>query len=45
MLLARSMTNTPSGIIPSATPSFLAAEVVGGVLAAVLTGWLFRKDA
>jgi hypothetical protein len=45
MLLARSMTNTPSGIIPAATPSFLAAEVVGGVLAAVLAGWLFRKDA
>jgi hypothetical protein len=45
MLLARSMTNTPSGIIPAATPSFLAAEVVGCVLAAVLAGWLFRKDA
>ena len=45
MLLARSMTNTPSGIIPAATPSFLAAEVVGGVLAALLAGWLFRKDA
>ena len=45
MLLARSMTDTPSGILPAATPSFLLAEVVGGVLAALLAGWLFAKDA
>jgi glycerol uptake facilitator-like aquaporin len=44
MLLARSRTNTPSGLIPAAAPSVLAAEVVGGVLAAVLAGWLFRKE-
>ena len=41
MLLARAMTNTPSGIIPSATPGYLAAEVAGGLLAAALAAWLF----
>jgi hypothetical protein len=45
MLLARSMTDTPSGILPAATPSFLLAQVVGGVLAALLASWLFAKDA
>ena len=42
MLLARALTDTPSGIIPSATPGFLVAELLGATLAAVLGGWLFR---
>ena len=45
MLLARALTNTPSGIIPSATPGFLLAELVGAALAAGLGLWLFKPLA
>lgn len=43
MLLARALTDTPSGIAPSATPGFLLAEITGAALAATLGLWLFRK--
>lgn len=42
MVLARAMTNTPSGIMPSAAPGYLAAEVTGGILAAAFGAWLFQ---
>ncbi|MBC7477281.1 MAG: aquaporin [Pseudorhodobacter sp.] len=37
---ARALSDTPSGIIPSATPGFLIAELIGG-LASALAEWLF----
>ena len=43
MLLARALTDTPSGIIPDATPGFLLAELTGGLAAAALGLWLFRQ--
>lgn len=43
MLLARALTDTPSGIIPAATPGFLLAEIIGTALAAALGLWLFRN--
>lgn len=44
MLLARALTNTPSGIIPAATPGFLLAELAGAALAAPLGLWLFKRQ-
>lgn len=40
--LARSLTNTFAGIRPADLPGFWAAEVVGALLAAALTAWLFK---
>lgn len=40
--IARSFTNTFSGIQPMDVPGFIAAQIVGAVLAAVLFGWLYR---
>ena len=39
--LARALTNSFSGIAPASVPLFIAAQVVGAVLAGVLGGWLF----
>jgi glycerol uptake facilitator-like aquaporin len=38
--VARSLTNTISGIRPIDLPGFIASETVGGLLAAVVAGWL-----
>ncbi len=43
MLLARALTDTPSGIRPLDTPAFLVAQIVGAVLALALGTWLFTK--
>lgn len=43
MLLARALTDTPSGIRPGDTPGFLVAQLLGGLAAALLSGWLFRQ--
>ena len=43
MALARSLTDTPSGIRPADAPGFVLAEFAGAVLAMTLSGWLFRK--
>ncbi len=43
MLLARALTAAPAGIRPMDTPGFLAAELVGGLMAAALSTWLFRR--
>jgi glycerol uptake facilitator-like aquaporin len=40
--LARSLTDTFSGIRPEDTPAFLAAQLAGAALATVLFGWLGR---
>jgi glycerol uptake facilitator-like aquaporin len=43
--LARAATNSFSGIRPSDVPGFIAAQLVGGVLAVLFTGWLDSKQA
>ena len=40
--IARSLTNTFSGIRPVDLPGFIASELVGAVLALMLMGWLLR---
>lgn len=40
--IARSMTNTFSGIRPADLPGFIAAEIVGAVVALIFMGWLLR---
>jgi glycerol uptake facilitator-like aquaporin len=40
--IARSLTNTFSGIRPIDLPGFIAAELVGAVIGLILMGWLLR---
>ena len=40
--LARSLTNTFSGIARSDVPAFVAAELVGALTAMIFFGWLFK---
>ena len=40
--IARSLTNTFSGIRPADLPGFIAAELCGAVAALMLMGWLLR---
>jgi len=40
--MARSMTNTFSGIRPTDLPGFIAAELCGAVAALMLMNWLLR---
>ena len=42
--LARSLTNTFAGIRAADVAPFIAAELAGGALAAVLTSWLLPKE-
>jgi glycerol uptake facilitator-like aquaporin len=42
--LARSLTNTFSGIRPADLPAFIAAELAGAVLGLVVTGWLLQRQ-
>jgi glycerol uptake facilitator-like aquaporin len=42
--IARSLTNTFSGIRPADLPGFIAAEVVGAVAALWLMGWLLSSE-
>ena len=42
--IARSLSDTFAGIAPSSAPAFIAAQLVGAAIAAVLSGWLFRQD-
>ncbi len=41
--IARSFTDTFSGIRPIDAPLFIAAQVVGAVVAVVVAGWLLRR--
>ena len=43
--IARSLTNTFSGIRPQDLPGFIAAEFSGAMLALLMTSWLLREAA
>ncbi|MEM9050214.1 MAG: MIP/aquaporin family protein [Pseudomonadota bacterium] len=43
--IARSLTDTFSGIRPVDLPGFIAAELIGAALAVALMGWLLRPQA
>jgi glycerol uptake facilitator-like aquaporin len=43
--IARSLTNTFSGIRPIDLPGFIAAQLVGALCGMVLLGWLLREPA
>ena len=40
--IARSLTNTFSGIRPVDLPGFIAAEIAGALVGLALAGWLLR---
>lgn len=40
--VARSLTDTFAGIAPASAPAFVAAQLAGAAVAAVLSGWLLR---
>lgn len=40
--IARSMTDTFSGIHPADVPAFILAQIAGGMAATLVCGWLFR---
>jgi glycerol uptake facilitator-like aquaporin len=40
--IARSLSNTFAGILPGHAPAFIAAQLIGAVLATWLFGWLLR---
>lgn len=40
--LARSLTDTFAGIAPASAPAFIAAQLIGASLAAVLSAWLLQ---
>jgi glycerol uptake facilitator-like aquaporin len=42
--IARSFTNTFSGIRPVDLPGFIAAEIVGAVIGLIMMGWLLRSS-
>jgi glycerol uptake facilitator-like aquaporin len=42
--LARSLSNSFAGIAPSSAPLFIAAQLVGGLAAFVVFGWLLREE-
>lgn len=42
--VARSLTDTFSGIAPADAPAFIAAQLVGAVVAVALFGWLLGED-
>ncbi len=42
--IARAFTNTFSGINPAHVPGFIAAQIVGGLLALVVFSWLLRSE-
>jgi glycerol uptake facilitator-like aquaporin len=43
--LARSLTNTFSGISPSGVPGFIVAQLIGALAATILLRWLLEKEA
>lgn len=42
--LARSLSDSFAGIAPSSAPAFIAAQIAGGLAAALLGSWLFKAD-
>ena len=43
--IARSFSNTFSGIFPGHAPTFIISQFAGAVLATLVFGWLFKKPA
>jgi glycerol uptake facilitator-like aquaporin len=43
--IARSLTNTFSGIRPADLPGFIAAETSGALMALAVMGWLLGRSA
>ena len=41
--IARSLTDTFSGILPAHAPAFIAAQCAGAIAAVLLMGWLLRR--
>lgn len=42
--IVRSLSDTFAGIAPADVPAFIAAQLVGAVVAVILGGWLFAAD-
>lgn len=42
--VARSLSDTFAGIAPVSTPLFIAAQLVGAIVAVVVFGWLYKED-
>ena len=42
--LARSFTDTFSGIMPQHMPAFILAQIAGALAAVAVFGWLFKND-
>jgi len=42
--IARSLTDTFSGIAPGGVPGFILAQIIGAALGAVVMGWLLREE-
>ena len=42
--LARSLSNTFAGIAPASAPAFILAQLAGAICAALVLGWLLKKD-
>ncbi|MEC8174834.1 MAG: aquaporin, partial [Pseudomonadota bacterium] len=43
--IARSFTDTFSGIQPADAPAFIGMQIVGAILAVLVIGWLWRDAA
>ena len=43
--IARSLTDTFSGIVPAHMPAFIAAQIAGALVAVILFGWLEKGSA
>ncbi|HVL40677.1 MAG TPA: MIP/aquaporin family protein, partial [Brevundimonas sp.] len=42
--LARTLSDTFAGIAPSSAPAFVAAQIVGALLALIVFGWILGKE-
>lgn len=42
--LARTLSDTFAGIAPSSAPAFIAAQIVGALLALIVFGWILGKE-
>lgn len=42
--LARSLSDTFAGIAPSSAPAFIAAQLIGAIVATITLSWLFRQE-
>jgi len=43
--IARTLTNTFSGISPTDAPAFIAAQIIGSIIATIVFAWLFRTKS